>query len=102
VPVVWELCTPKEQAKYLADAKKPIRGNTRGAKEVDAYNASQAKNRKLWQDRRQWERYKVTLGEKAPKTFTSFRRMKYNNSTRFDDLVKEYKATKQKTGKRMF
>lgn len=94
-PVVWELCSEEEKTKYLADSGKPVKGDTRSQKEVDAYNAAQAKNRQLWADRRQYEKYKATLGDKAPGTFANFRRLKYNNSEQFAKLTKIYKQTNQ-------
>jgi hypothetical protein len=92
VPIVWEMCTEEEQTKYLADAGKPVKGDTRGAKEVEAYHAAQAKNRKLWQDRRQWEKYKATLGDEAPKTFSAFRKMKNTGGMGWDSLQEKYRV----------
>lgn len=90
VPVVWGLLSPEEQARDLANAKKPVRGDTRSAEEVDLYNAQQSKNRQMWADRRQWERYKVVLGEDAPKTFSGFRRVKHAGTEKWQYMRLDY------------
>lgn len=81
----------EECEKYLADAKKPVRGDTRTQEEVDRYNAAQKKNRDRWQDRRQWERYRAALGDEAPKTLNGFRNMKRADSKNWKDLQDKYR-----------
>lgn len=60
---------------------------------IDAYNKGQEVKRRLYTDRRQYERYKDVLGaENMPKTFASYRRMKYNDSEWWDGKKAEYRA----------
>lgn len=88
---VEALWTDEERAKYLADARKPIRGDTRTQSEIDRYNAMQAEKRVRWQDRRQWEKYRARLGDNVPKTFSGFRNMKKSRSQNWRLLEAQYK-----------
>lgn len=92
VVTVEALWTDEERARYLADAKKPIRGDTRTQAEVDRYNAMQAEKRARWQDRRQYEKYKAALGSYAPKTFSAFRTIKRAESKCWFELQAIYKG----------
>ena len=58
---------------YAADALQ--RGGTAARARVEREAA----------DRRQFEEYKVVLGENAPKTFAEFQNLKYNDPERWDD-----------------
>lgn len=91
IVTVEALWTDEEREKYLADAKKPIRGDTRSAEEVDRYNATQAEKRERWQDRRQWEKYKAALGDDAPQTFSGFRAVKRANADKWRLMQVDYK-----------
>jgi hypothetical protein len=88
VITVEALWTEEERAKYLADANKPVRGDTRAQAEVDKYNAIQAEKRERWQDRRQWEKYRAKYPEYAHKTFSEFRRDKAANGNRYQTMLK--------------
>jgi len=88
VEVLW---TDAEREKYLADAKKPLRGDTRTQQEVDAYNATQAEKRDRRQDRRQYEKYKAALSDDAPGSFSAFRAIKRANGDAWDDLKRFYR-----------
>lgn len=83
VITVKALWTDEGRSKYLADAGKPLRGDTRTQAEIDRYNAMQAEKRDRWQYGRQWEKYKAVMGDEAPKTFSGFRAIK-----RFNDRWK--------------
>jgi hypothetical protein len=91
VLTVEALWTDAEREKYLADAGKPLRGDTRTQQEVDAYNATQAEKRDRWQDRRQWEKYRAALGDDAPKTFSAFRAVKRADGESWAELQGTYK-----------
>lgn len=45
-------------------------------KSLEQYRLKQARNRKLYEDQKQYERYRLVLGDDAPKTFSVFRRIK--------------------------
>lgn len=90
LPFVTEAYTAKQLAEY-SDASTKAFDDTRSDKERKAYAAEQANNRRRREDLRQYERYKATLGDKAPKTFASFRSMKVRNGEAWDKLQEEYR-----------
>ena len=66
----------------------------RSQKKIDLYNKVQSEKRELRQDKKQYEDYKLTLGNNAPKSFSGFRRMKQSNSQNWQDLQEEYKTAR--------
>jgi len=91
VITIEALWTPEERARYLADAGKPVRGDTRTQQEVDRYNAMQAEKRDRRQDRRQYDKYRALLGDDAPKTFSAFRAIKQADDTKWKLMQRDYK-----------
>lgn len=69
----------------------------RSKKEIQRYNQDQAEKRRLRMDRDQWQRYKLALGDDAPKTFAGFRRMKLADSERWQMLKTEYGLTMRRS-----
>lgn len=65
--------------------------DTRNQSEIDLYNQQQAENKRIRQDLYQYERYKSSLGEDAPKTFRAFRRLKKAGGEKWKDLEYYYK-----------
>lgn len=55
------------------------------------YRTGQDRKRKLYTDRKQWQRYKAVLGDDAPKSFSGFRRMKQAGSDNWNGLQQEYR-----------
>lgn len=60
-------------------------------KSLESYREIEKRIRKLYTDRKQYERYQAVLGDDAPKTFSAFRRMKTAKSERWKQLEKEYR-----------
>lgn len=89
LPYVWEQKTPEQKQKDLYKTQDPLHGDPRGEAERKRYDDAQRKNRERMRDRKQWERYKSTLGDKVP-SFSGFRAMKRHNSQRWVDLQQEY------------
>ena len=58
---------------------------------LEAYRARQERNRQVYADRKQFERYRARLGDRAPKTFSVFRRVKTANGKRWNELKREYR-----------
>ena len=85
---VEALWTDDERAKYLADAKKPVRGDTRAQEEIDRYNAMQAEKRERWQDRRQWDKYRAKYPDYCQKTLSAFRQDKKHKGNRYLTMLK--------------
>ena len=69
--------------------------DTRSKAEIKLYNEQQSYNRRLRQDRYQYERYKVRLGANAPKTFSAFKRIKKAGGERWNKLQKAYRQQAQ-------
>lgn len=65
--------------------------NKREKEGLDRYYKIQEYKRRLNSDRRQWERYREVLGDKAPKTLSAFRQMKKYNSERYQQITSEYR-----------
>lgn len=58
---------------------------------IDEYNARQKEQRQLRADRAQFQRYKLALGDDAPKSFAGFRKSKAANSERFIQMQNDYR-----------
>lgn len=69
--------------------------NVKGNSESEA-NEKMIQNRSS--DKRQYEKYKEKLGNKAPETFDKFQKLKYNDINGYNDL-KETVANRQKADK---
>ena len=69
--------------------------NVKGNSEAEA-NEKMIQNRSS--DKRQYEKYKEKLGNKAPETFDKFQKLKYNDINGYNDL-KETVANRQKADK---
>jgi len=65
----------------------------RSAADKKAYANAQEYNRELLRDRKQWENYKLRLGDDAPKTLAAFRNIKNNYPDAYDKLQTEYRAS---------
>lgn len=88
VPTIEALWTDEERERYLADAKKPIRGDTREQAEVDRYNAIQKEKRDRWRDRRQWNAYKELYPDYCQKNLSTFRQDKARGGNRYLTMLK--------------
>lgn len=90
---VEALWTDEEREQYLASAGKPTSGDTRTEKEVALYGKQQGKMRRLRQDYYQFERYKMRLGQDAPKSFRAFRQIKKAGGNSWGILEAQYRGT---------
>lgn len=70
----------KEEIQKIKDfsnpKKNPFSVDPRSQKEIDAYRKKEEARGKWLNDYRQWERYRMTLGDKIPKTFDTFQKGK--------------------------
>lgn len=57
---------------------------------VRAYQEEQKAKARLRNDKKQYERYKQVLGDKSPKNFQSFRKIKYNNIEEWNIKQREF------------
>ena len=85
--------TPEEiqKIKDFSDPEKnPFTVDPRSQKQIEAYRKKE-RGRELWlRDYRQWEKYRMTLGDKVP-TFATFQKHKLADDEKFQKWVEEYK-----------
>ena len=86
--------TPEEIQKikdFSNPKKNPFTVDHRSQKQIEAYRKKE-RGRELWlRDYRQWEKYRMTLGDKIPKTFATFQKHKLADDEKFRKWVEEYK-----------
>ena len=86
--------TPEEIQKikdFSNPEKNPFTVDPRSQKQIEAYRKKE-RGRELWlRDYRQWEKYRMTLGDKVPKTFATFQKHKLVDDEKFQKWAEEYK-----------
>lgn len=99
---IEELQTAEEVAQMRAFSNRAfeVGGSGWTKKQVEAaekslasYRRREGRIRTLYNDRKQWERYKAILGDDAPKTLSIFRRIKNTNGERWHELQQNYRDT---------
>ena len=63
----------------------------RTQKQIDAYRKKEESRAKWLRDYRQWERYRMTLGDKVPKTFATFQKHKRADDGKYKEWEKLYR-----------
>lgn len=69
----------------------PFAVDPRSQKQIDAYRRNQRARSRMLNDYRQWERYRLELGDKCPKTFQTFLRHKRAGDEKYLEWEKEYR-----------
>lgn len=86
--------TPEEIQKikdFSNPKKNPFTVDPRSQKQIEAYRKKE-RGRELWlRDYRQWELYRMTLGDKVPKTFATFQKHKMADDEKFQKWAEEYR-----------
>lgn len=85
--------SPEEIRKIedFSDPKKnPFTIDPRSKKQIEAYRKKEQARAKWLADYRQWERYRITLGDRAPKRFETFLRHKRQGDDIFKNWMQEY------------
>ena len=86
--------TPEEiqKIKEFSDPRKnPFTVDPRSQEQIKAYRKKE-RGRELWlRDYRQWEKYRMTLGDKVPKTFATFQKHKLADDEKFQKWAEEYR-----------
>lgn len=86
--------TPEEIQKikdFSNPKKNPFTVDHRSQKQIEAYRKKE-RGRELWlRDYRQWEKYRMTLGDKVPKTFATFQKHKLADDEKFQKWAEEYR-----------
>ena len=92
--------TPEEIQKikdFSNPKKNPFTVDPRSQKEIDAYRKKEEAREKWLNDYRQWERYRMTLGDKIPKTFDTFQKHKIADDEKYQGWMKLYREENQET-----
>lgn len=73
-------------------AKNPYSRDPRTEKQIEAYRAKEQARAQWLAEYRQWERYRITLGDKVPKTFATFQKHKIADDDKYKNWEKLYRA----------
>lgn len=104
---IEELHTPEENARMREFSNRgfDVGGSGWTKKQAEAaekglerYRLKQARNRRLYEDQKQYARYRLVLGDDAPKTFSVFRRIKAADGERWWEIQQQYKRLNNATG----
>ena len=91
--------TPEEIQKikdFSSPKKNPITVDPRSQKQIEAYRKKEAARAKWLRNYRQWEKYRITLGDKVPKTYQTFEKHKLANDEKYKDWEKLYRWENKK------
>lgn len=74
----------------------PLSRDPRTKKQIKAYREKERNRRKLLADMKQWRKYRAVLGDKAYKTFETFRKHKQADDAVYKKLQAEYRKQNRK------
>lgn len=86
--------TPEEIQKikdFSNPSKNPFSRDPRTQKQIEAYRQKETARRHWLANYRQWERYRMTLGNKVPRTFETFQRHKAADDEKYKDWERLYR-----------
>ena len=92
--------TPEEIQKikdFSGPRKNPFTLDPRSQKQINAYRKKEAARRRWLARYRQWERYRMTLGDKVPKTYQTFERHKLANDDKYKEWERLYREANRET-----
>jgi hypothetical protein len=89
VPYIESLADHPEADRVFSN--RPFDIPERDQEQLDAYNEKQAKKTQQRNDRDQYERYRLALGDGAPKTFSGFMASKRANSEKWNQMQQDYR-----------
>ena len=67
----------------------------RSQKQIDAYRKKEEARRRWLARYRQWERYRMTLGDKVPKTYQTFEKHKLAGDDKYKEWERLYREANQ-------
>lgn len=91
--------TPEEIQKikdFSSPEKNPFTHDPRSKKQIAAYRKKEAARAKWLRMYKQWEDYRVTLGDKVPKTYQTFERHKLANDDKYKEWERLYREANKK------
>ena len=77
--------------------KNPYSVDPRSEKQIKAYREKEAARRRWLARYRQWERYRMTLGDKVPKTYQTFEKHKLAGDDKYREWEKLYREANRET-----
>ena len=77
--------------------KNPYSVDPRSQKQIDAYRKKEAARRQWLSRYRQWERYRMTLGDKVPKTYQTFEKHKLAGDDKYKEWERLYREANRET-----
>lgn len=86
--------TPEEIQKikdFSSPEKNPFTHDPRSKKQIDAYRKKERARARWLRDYRQWEQYRMTVGDPVPRTFAAFQRHKAADDGKYRLWQKEYR-----------
>lgn len=92
--------TPEEIQKikdFSNPQKNPYSVDPRSQKQIEAYRKKETARRHWLEWYRQWERYRMTLGDKVPKTYQTFERHKLANDDKYREWERLYREANRET-----
>ena len=82
--------------KFSSFQTNPPKVNPQSAKEREAYRRKEDGRRRLLDDYRQWQRYRLVLGDWVPKTFAAFQRNKLGDTERYQAWKQQYRSANKR------
>lgn len=88
-----------QRIRDFSDPKKnPFTVDPRTQKQIDAYRRKEAARRHWLENYRQWERYRMTLGDKVPRTYQTFEKHKRADDEKYREWQRLYREANRDTG----
>lgn len=78
-------------------AKNPFSVDPRTEKQIKAYRAKEAARRRWLANYRQWERYRMTLGNQVPRTYQTFEKHKRAGDKKYKNWERLYREANRDT-----
>ena len=78
-------------------AKNPYSVDPRTEKQIKAYRAKEAARRRWLATYKQWEDYRVTLGDRVPKTYQTFEKHKKLNDEKYKNWQRLYREANRES-----
>ena len=76
-------------------AKNPFSVDPRTEKQIKAYRAKEAARRRWLENYRQWEKYRMTVGDPIPKTFATWQKHKAADDEKYKEWKKLYREANE-------
>lgn len=87
-----------QQIKDFSNPKKnPFTRDPRTEKQIKAYRAKEAARRRWLANYRQWERYRMTLGNQVPRTYQTFEKHKRAGDKKYKNWERLYREANRDT-----